>query len=47
MSPFFKFFLVLMVLFSLSSCITVPSHNLLGGYTDACGELPGQLGDDC
>lgn len=23
------------------------SHNEHGGYIDACGELPPQLGDDC
>ena len=23
------------------------SHNALGGYRDACGELPGMVGDDC
>lgn len=22
-------------------------HNALGGYRDACGELPGMVGDDC
>lgn len=24
-----------------------PSHNAAGGYADACGDLPGALGDDC
>ena len=23
------------------------SHNAAGGYRDACGELPGLIGDDC
>jgi hypothetical protein len=23
------------------------SHNAFGGYRDACGELPGLVGDDC
>lgn len=23
------------------------THNALGGYRDACGELPGMVGDDC
>lgn len=23
------------------------SHNAAGGYRDACGALPGMLGDDC
>ncbi len=23
------------------------SHNAAGGYVDACGELPGLIGDDC
>lgn len=26
---------------------TRPAHNAAGGYADACGELPGVLGDDC
>lgn len=40
--------IVLMVL-ALTSCTLTPvsSHNAAGGYTDACGELPGLLGDDC
>ena len=25
----------------------VESHNAAGGYRDACGELPGLIGDDC
>lgn len=24
-----------------------PSHNAAGGYVEACGELPGLIGDDC
>ena len=24
-----------------------PSHNAHGGYIDACGDLPGLVGDDC
>lgn len=24
-----------------------PAHNAAGGYREACGELPGMLGDDC
>lgn len=24
-----------------------PTHNAAGGYIDACGQLPGALGDDC
>jgi hypothetical protein len=24
-----------------------PTHNAAGGYIDACGELPGLVGDDC
>ena len=33
----------------LASCATnpPPSHNALGGYIDACGELPPLQGDDC
>lgn len=23
------------------------SHNALGGYVEACGDLPGVIGDDC
>ena len=23
------------------------SHNARGGYVDACGQLPGMIGDDC
>lgn len=23
------------------------SHNARGGYRDACGDLPGLVGDDC
>lgn len=26
---------------------SVPSHNASGGYIDACGDLPGMVGDDC
>jgi hypothetical protein len=31
------------------STITLPdsSHNERGGYIDACGDLPGLVGDDC
>jgi hypothetical protein len=24
-----------------------PTHNARGGYIDACGDLPGLVGDDC
>jgi hypothetical protein len=27
--------------------VDATSHNALGGYRDACGELPGMIGDDC
>jgi hypothetical protein len=43
---------VLLVL-ALASCVGCvatpeqPSHNAAGGYIDACGELPGLVGDDC
>lgn len=37
---------ILMVLV-LASCATPPTHNEFGGYIDACGDLPGLLGDDC
>jgi hypothetical protein len=23
------------------------THNVAGGYTEACGDLPGMIGDDC
>jgi hypothetical protein len=26
---------------------TAPTHNAAGGYVDACGDLPGLIGDDC
>jgi hypothetical protein len=38
--------LVLMLLV-LTSCAQHPTHNAAGGYIDACGDLPGLLGDDC
>jgi hypothetical protein len=33
----------------LSGCAATPtpSHNAQGGYIEACGDLPGMLGDDC
>lgn len=31
----------------LASARLAPSHNAHGGYVDACGELPGLIGDDC
>jgi hypothetical protein len=37
----------------LLGCASAPiapdtgSHNASGGYREACGELPGLLGDDC
>lgn len=36
-----------LLLLSLSACASAPSHNDAGGYIDACGDLPGLLGDDC
>jgi hypothetical protein len=27
--------------------LLAPAHNARGGYIDACGHLPGMLGDDC
>ena len=24
-----------------------PTHNAAGGYIEACGDLPGMVGDDC
>ena len=38
---------------ALTACSTMKhspdgsSHNTAGGYRDACGELPGLVGDDC
>jgi hypothetical protein len=51
-------FIFLMLLWSLAlaSCMELQtrtheraggSHNAAGGYTEACGELPGMIGDDC
>lgn len=31
----------------LASMDASPTHNAHGGYIDACGELPGLVGDDC
>ncbi len=39
--------LSLVLLFACTACSTLPSHNAAGGYIDACGDLPGTLGDDC
>jgi len=38
--------LIFLTCLALASCAT-PSHNPAGGYIDACGDLPGLLGDDC
>jgi hypothetical protein len=38
--------LVLLAL-ALTACAAAPSHNASGGYADACGSLPGLIGDDC
>lgn len=38
---------LLILLIMLASGCTAATHNAAGGYTDACGELPGMLGDDC
>jgi hypothetical protein len=41
---------------AFDSIVTVPApslelngetHNARGGYSDACGDLPGMVGDDC
>jgi hypothetical protein len=40
-------FLIVLVLVLCSGCASAPSHNDLGGYVDACGDLPGLIGDDC
>lgn len=29
------------------SAVEYGSHNEAGGYIDACGSLPGMVGDDC
>ena len=34
-------------LFAAQGCTMAPSHNANGGYTDACEDLPGLIGDDC
>jgi len=49
---------ILLVLWAcaLASCMALQdqtaaqadrSHNLDGGYVEACGDLPGLVGDDC
>jgi hypothetical protein len=39
---------VIVAVLLLSGCVTQPrSHNEHGGYIEACGELPGLVGDDC
>ena len=34
---------------ALAACTALPAgrHNAAGGYRDACGDLPGLIGDDC
>jgi hypothetical protein len=32
---------------SYTGSYTGPSHNASGGYVEACGDLPGLVGDDC
>lgn len=45
------FFGVLVTMMCLISCAheidKLVTHNAAGGYIDACGDLPGLLGDDC
>jgi hypothetical protein len=49
----FTFSYAVLLLIALASCMgrvsapEQPSHNAAGGYIDACGELPGLVGDDC
>jgi hypothetical protein len=31
----------------ISSSTETPSHNIFGGYIEACGQLPPLVGDDC
>ena len=41
---------MLAVLAMLGGCAAAPdapSHNVHGGYIDACGDLPPLIGDDC
>ncbi len=42
-------FMIILMLICLAVCMAGCSatHNLHGGYRDACGELPGLIGDDC
>ena len=45
-----KFFLIALYALASWGAIApddVPSHNAAGGYIDACGDLPGLVGDDC
>jgi len=39
--------LALLLALLLSGCVHKPTHNARGGYIDACGDLPGMVGDDC
>ena len=32
---------------SLDTIASPPTHNEEGGYIEACGDLPGLVGDDC
>lgn len=38
---------IVLMMLALTSCQYAPTHNDAGGYTDACGDLPGLVGDDC
>lgn len=43
------FLMVGLMVAGLSGCAAMQdrTHNAAGGYIDACGNLPGLVGDDC
>lgn len=50
MRAFIKDVIIMLALVGVAVAIATcdrPSHNARGGYIDACGELPGMIGDDC
>jgi hypothetical protein len=37
----------LLLWYPTTSSTEAPSHNIYGGYIEACGQLPPLVGDDC
>lgn len=50
-SPYFRavmsLLVIILIVLMVASCASPPDFNAAGGYTPACGDLPGLLGDDC